>query len=98
MKQKNLVVIARIKSKPGMEALALTELTKLVEPTIKEEGCIKYELNQSIKDPTEFLFYEIWTSQDALTKHSQSEHIKASRLTREEYADGTSDVTLWEQV
>ena len=97
MNQKNLVVLARIKAKSGMEQHALKELTKLIEPTIKEEGCIKYELNTSLKDPCEFLFYEIWTSQDALTKHSESTHIKAFRTIREEFLDGGPEVTLWEQ-
>ena len=98
MNEKNLVVLARIKAKPGMEEHTLTELTKLIEPTTKEEGCIKYELNASLKNPCEFLFYEIWTSQEALTRHSKSVHIKAFREIREEFLDGVPEVTLWETV
>jgi quinol monooxygenase YgiN len=41
------------------------------------------------------MFYEIWTSKEALDKHGQSEHIKAFRAIRENYIDGHTDVTLW---
>ncbi len=98
MNEKNLVVLAHIKSKQGMEARTLMELTKLIEPTVKEDGCIKYELNQSLKEPTDFLFYEVWTNQEALSQHSESEHVKAFRAIREEFLDGAPSVTLWESI
>jgi len=95
MSASHLIVTAHIKSKPGQEELTKTELTRLVAPTLKEEGCIKYELHTSLNDPTEFLFYEIWTSKEALDKHSQSPHIQAFRAVRGEFLDGSPRVELW---
>jgi quinol monooxygenase YgiN len=95
MNNNNLIVIARMCAKESQEEQTKNELTKLIAPTLKEEGCIKYELHTSFTDPKEFMFYEIWTSKDALDKHGQSEHIQAFRAVRENYIDGPTDVTLW---
>jgi quinol monooxygenase YgiN len=84
-----------MRAKEGQEEQSKNELTKLIAPTLKEEGCIKYELHTSFTDPKDFMFYEIWTSKEALDKHGQSEHIKAFRAIRENYIDGHTDVTLW---
>jgi quinol monooxygenase YgiN len=98
MKNKNLIVIARIKAKPGQEKRTLAELEKLVAPTNEEDGCIKYELHTSTTNPGEFMFYEIWTSKAALDLHSTSAHIQTFRSNRVEYLEGSPEVTLWEVV
>ena len=49
-----------------------------------EEGCIKYDLHQSIEDPDTFLFYEIWMGEEALALHANSDFMNASRkITRD---------------
>lgn len=53
----------------------LLELSKeLVEKTVKEEGCISYELFQDLKDPKALIIIEEWESEEALKKHMASEH------------------------
>jgi len=95
MPKENLIVIARIKAKPGMEEVTKAELQKLVAPTLVEEGCIKYDLHESTTEPTEFVFYEIWESQEALDKHSQSEHLRKFRAERDAFIVGPPEVTRW---
>lgn len=92
----HLFVTAHIKSKLEFVEKTKEELQKLIPPTLKEEGCIKYDLHQSISDETEFLFYEIWTSKEALDAHSKSPHITKFREVREEFLDGSPRVELWE--
>jgi quinol monooxygenase YgiN len=69
-----LRVVARVVTLPGKEsqfkALALT----LVEATLLETGCIKYELLQNLDDPTDFTFVEEWASDDAFNLHLQAPH------------------------
>lgn len=98
MNNKNLIVIARMRAKEGLEVQAKDQLIKLIAPTLKEEGCIKYELHISCTDPKDFMFYEIWTSKEALDKHGQSDHIQAFRAVRENYIGGPTDITLWNSI
>lgn len=93
-----LIVTAQITSKKGCEELTKSELLSLIPPTLKEEGCIKYELHTSMKDPCSFLFYEIWTSKEALEKHSKSEHLRAFRERRDAYLAEPPIVQWWESI
>jgi len=98
MKTNNLIVIARMRAKEGQEEQTKNALVKLIAPTLKEEGCIKYELHTSFTDPKDFMFYEIWTSKEALDKHGQSEHIQAFRAIRETFIEGPTEVSLWNSI
>jgi len=73
----NLIVIARIKAQKGDEEIVKKGLLGLIAPTLEEEGCIKYELNQDSNEPGLFVFIEEWESMEHLQKHSKSQHIKA---------------------
>lgn len=44
--------------------------------TLKEPGCIKYEIFQSSADPTIFFIYEIWKNEEAHKYHSTTPHVK----------------------
>lgn len=71
----SLTVIARMTSKPGKEEELREALEALIEPTLKEEGCINYELHQGVEDPSVFIFYENWASQELHAKHMNSIHL-----------------------
>ena len=73
-----LGVVARIVAKAESVDLVREELTSLLEPTRGEAGCILYELMQNESDPTDFTFYEEWTSTAALDAHSRSEHLRST--------------------
>ncbi len=70
-----LTVIAHARAKPGKEAQARDILWALVAPTRLEEGCIQYDLHQSLEDPAVFVFFENWTTLAALDAHARSPHI-----------------------
>lgn len=48
----------------------------LISETIKEKGCISYELFRNIKNKGEFTFIEEWDSKEALEIHMNSQHFK----------------------
>lgn len=73
-----LVVLAQITAVKGKENLVRTALTKLIEPTHKEEGCIQYDLHLNNDDPAHFVFYEIWETRELWQKHGASPHIAAN--------------------
>jgi quinol monooxygenase YgiN len=62
-------VIALCKASPGMEAATRSVLEQLVEPTLKEPGCIRYALHVNLDDPSEFYFIETWADHAALDQH-----------------------------
>jgi len=76
---KNVTVLALFKAKPGLEEKVKRELLALQGPTRSEEGCINYDLHQSKEDPSCFMFYENWKSQEDLDKHLQMPYLEAFR-------------------
>lgn len=73
----SLTVVAKVVSKHGQSEAVYTELYKLVEPTLQEDGCINYDLHQSIEDENIFIFHENWVSENHLDAHLETDHIKS---------------------
>ena len=73
----NIHLIAKIKAKPEHTAAIQAGLSALVQPTLQEAGCIKYDLHQDLKDPSIFFFVEEWESEAHLKAHSSAAHIQA---------------------
>src|SRR5437588_5002071 len=53
--------------------------TACIAATRNEEGCLLYDLHESITDPTRFVFVEQWTTREALGAHARSAHLKEWR-------------------
>jgi len=71
----NLTIVANIIAENDHVELVRLELTKLIEPTRKEEGCIQYDLHQDNQNPAHFVFFEKWTSKQHLEAHLKNNHI-----------------------
>lgn len=69
-----VALVVMMHAKPGQELLLQAELSALIRPTRKEEGCILYDLHRSTDVPSDFLFYEIWASRDAHAEHKRTPH------------------------
>jgi len=69
-------IVARIKAKPESIDLVKTGMLTLVAETVKENGCINYNLHQDNADPSIFFFYENWSGEEALQDHLKSEHMQ----------------------
>lgn len=52
-----------------------------------EPGCIEYHMLRDRQDPSLFIFYEVWESQEALDVHSNLPHMKQFRDARMEYLE-----------
>ena len=72
-----LTIVARIEAKADRIERVKSELQKLVAPTLKEAGCLQYDLHQDNEDPAVFLFYENWESRELWQAHMNSSHIAA---------------------
>ncbi len=70
-----LTIVANIKAKPESIDLVKAELTKLIDITRSEKGCINYDLHQDNDNPAHFLFYENWESRELWQTHMGAAHL-----------------------
>ncbi len=93
-----VTVVATFKAKSGYEQTLKTELLKLIPPTIQEEGCINYDLHESLEEPGLFLFHENWRSREELDQHLSMPYVTAMlRRTQDMLAQPVS-VRLFERI
>lgn len=77
----------------------ILELAKeLVENTVKEVGCIKYEMYQNTKEPTELIMLEEWETEEDLTNHMSSEHFKRIVPQMAEYLRKKGEINIYKKV
>ena len=72
-------IVATMKIQDGKNAefeAFFTELAKQVRAN--EPGNIAYQLTKSRKDPQEYKVLELYTDQDAVTVHGQTDYFKAA--------------------
>jgi len=67
-------VVAQFFIRNGEVEKALTLAKELVLETRKENGCVSYELCQSLKNDAHIAFIEEWENQAALDAHFQAPH------------------------
>lgn len=72
-----IYLTAVINAKEEHQAEVLEILQNMVKETRKEEACELYSLHQGIEDKNQFIFYEIWKSEEGLAEHNQQPYIKA---------------------
>ncbi len=65
----HLTLLAVLTALPGQTDRLGARLKSLVEPTLKEPGCVMYRLHQSRDNADVWMLYEVWTSQAALDVH-----------------------------
>jgi len=64
-----VVIVARYYPAPGREADLEARLLRSLKYVKQAEPNVSYRLHRSAKDPTVFLFYEVYPSQAALDQH-----------------------------
>jgi quinol monooxygenase YgiN len=69
-------VVALLIAKAGAEGTVQQALEALVAPTRAEEGCLGYELFESLAAPGTFITVESWRAQADLETHLQTPHVQ----------------------
>ena len=70
-----VVCVAEFRAKEGKTEELLDALHRLMEPTHKEAGCIRYELNQRVDDPRWITFIEKWKDRKIFDEHCAMPYI-----------------------
>ena len=80
-----LTIVAITTAVSGKENALREAQERLVAETVKEPGCLRYELNQSLDDGRVLIFTEKWASEHEWRAHMEGAAIKrfqASGATR----------------
>lgn len=71
----SITIVAKLKAKQGSEK-QMEEALRAMIPKVREEpGALVYILNRSVKDPTVFVFYEVYKDQAAFDLHTKTPHM-----------------------
>ena len=81
--QYGFILHAHIRPEKAAEFEAL--FRAYVEPSRAEAGCIAYHMLRDSQDPTLFIFYEVWQSQEHLAIHSALPHMREFYEQRMDY-------------
>jgi quinol monooxygenase YgiN len=92
-----IALVVMMHAKPGQELLLQAELSALIRPTRKEEGCILYDLHRSCDVAGDFLFYEIWASRDAHAEHKRTPHFSRWNA-RKDTLLAAKESTFWKKI
>jgi quinol monooxygenase YgiN len=90
-----LVVILR--AKEGQETFLQAELSALIPPTRREEGCITYDLHCALEIPGAFLLHEVWATREHHRAHTKTPHFIRWDA-RKDALLATRDATFWQQL
>ena len=79
MSIQQLTITATILAKPEKREFVKQALLDLIPPTLKEDGCLNYDLHQDNDNPNRFFFYENWATRTLWLDHNASSHIAAHK-------------------
>lgn len=80
-----IYLISTAHLKPGTRDKCLAPARVCIEASLKDPGCIAYDLNFSVTDPDRMVFVEVWESKAALDQHFQTPHFKTWRAAIADY-------------
>lgn len=71
-----IVIAGTIPIKPEHREEAQQLAVWMAKETCKEAGCVTYRFYADLADPNTFFIFEEWESDEALSRHFQTEHMK----------------------
>ena len=91
---KPFTLVVRLKVREGKGADLEAAFAPAIKATVKEKGCLAYQLNRSLKTPGEYLVYERWTNLDAVAPHLKSEYVQKLLAQLGELLDGSPEFNV----
>ncbi len=90
----NLYLTARLKVKAERIDELKQAALAIVASSRAEDGCISYNVHQSIEDQTVFIWRECWTCKAALDEHFATDYVKSFFAVVDVVADESPQITL----
>lgn len=69
MNEDAIVLFARVKVSADKVEETKQAALKIIAPSRAEDGCVNYDVHQSIEDETVFFWHETWKSKAAIDEH-----------------------------
>ncbi|HXR24138.1 MAG TPA: putative quinol monooxygenase [Candidatus Binataceae bacterium] len=71
-----VVCVAEFRAFEGKTEELIEALHVLIKPTLAEQGCIRYELNQRVDDERRITFIEKWNDKEVFDRHCATSYVK----------------------
>ncbi|WP_160062065.1 putative quinol monooxygenase [Psychromonas sp. L1A2] len=85
-----LVILIEVQTGQADQQIALYNKLKLL--VLAESGCLQYEMSRVTGSEVQFVLIESWKSQDALTLHDQTLHMKEADALSPSFRVGSAKV------
>ncbi|MBM3606829.1 MAG: antibiotic biosynthesis monooxygenase [Alphaproteobacteria bacterium] len=69
-----IFVISTVNLKSGAREACLAAARPCIAGTVKEDGCLSYDVHVSVTDPDKIVFVERWESRAHLDAHMKTPH------------------------
>ena len=92
-----VTLIVLMRARAGHEPFLEAELSALVAPTRKEDGCLQYDLHRASDGTGAFLMHEVWESREHHTAHTKTDHFLRWNA-RKDALLASRDLTFWTQL
>ncbi len=80
-----IYLLASLTARAGEHPELMAAAKVMIAATRQEPGCLVYDLNVSITNPSEMVFVEAWESREALTSHFETPHMAVWQVASEGY-------------
>ena len=71
-----LFIFVRFEPRAGKARQLLDELTRILEPTRAEAGCVEVHLYESTREPAVYYIHSEWIDEAAFEAHAEMPHMK----------------------
>ncbi|KPF72527.1 hypothetical protein IP69_01040 [Bosea sp. AAP35] len=71
------IVISRIEVRSDAWECFVAAAGYCIEATRREQGCLAYEIHESLTQPGRFVSYESWETRADIDRHMGSDHMRA---------------------
>ena len=93
-----ITLVVRLRAKPRREAALRQTLLEIRAASLKENGCLLYDVHQSTEDPAVFLLYQTWASQAAVDAHIQASHVHGFLIGARKFLLDRPRISWWHRV
>lgn len=91
-----LTVIARSQAKIGRDLDLEKALRRVVLPTHRELGCLRYAIHRGVDNPLQFVVVERWDSKASLDAHLKSDHVQKLFRDVKDLVEGQPEIIRYE--
>ncbi len=84
-----IYVVATLTIKPGSLDDVMAAVRPCIEATRQEEGCLSYDIHQSLTQDDTLVYVERWRDMDAIRAHFEMGHMATMRKAVADHITGT---------